>query len=308
MDQTDHAIVRLLRENGRLGHREIAAAVGLSRSAAAARIHRLVDSGQVVVRGVVHPAVLGRGFLAHVALVVRGPAAPVAELVAEREDTPFVSMTSGPHGVAAEIRTGSALEVDRAVAELRSLPGVQGVDTLTYVEVLRDVVGPVGEVTHEIDAVDAALLRALQEDGRASYVDLARAVRLTPAGVRRRVIRLVEAQVVRVGAIVRRPGLDGQASIGIGLRLDGAADDVVEQVLAQPQASFVARTLGRFDVLVTLTAYDPTDLVEGVEAIRALPGVNDCQSWTHLRVVKESYAAAGLRPLTPAGSGAADHG
>src|SRR3954471_6630599 len=173
VDDTDNAIVRLLREDGRLGHREIADAIGLSRSAAAARINRLIDSGRVAVRGVVHPAVLGRGSLAHVALVVRGPAAPVAELVAAREDTPFVSLTAGVHAVAAEIRTASALAVDQAVTELRSLPGVQGVDTLSYVKVARDVVGPVGEVGHEIDAVDEALLRALQEDGRASYVDLA---------------------------------------------------------------------------------------------------------------------------------------
>ena len=309
MDETDHAIVRLLRADGRLGHREIADSIGLSRSAAAARIHRLIDSGQVVVRGVVHPAVLGRGSLAHVALVVRGPAAPVADLIAQRDDTPFVSLTSGPHAVAAEVRTSSALAIDQAVGELRSLPGVQGVDTLAYVDVLQDVVGPVGEVTHEIDAVDATLLRALQADGRASYVDLAGSVRLTPAGVRRRVIRLIESQVVRVGALVRQPGLNGQAAIGMGLRLDGAADGVVEQLKLQPQTSFVARTLGRYDVLVTLGAYDRTDLVETVEAIRAIPGVNEVHCWTHLRVVKESYASAGLGSLTPAVSASdVDHG
>lgn len=305
MDETDRAIVRLLRDDGRLGHREIADTIGLSRSAAAARIHRLVDSGQVVVRGVVHPAVLGRGSLAHVALVVRGPATPVADLIAQRDDVPFVSLTTGPHGVAAEVRTSSALAVERAVAELRSLPGVQGVDTLSYIDVARDVVGPVGEVRHEIDAVDEALLRALQSDGRATYVELARSVRLTPAAVRRRVIRLVDSQVVRIGALVRRPGLEGQSAIGVGLRLDGSAEEVVEQLLRQPQVSFVARTLGRFDVVVTLSDH-PSDLVEAVEAIRGLPGVNELHSWTHLRVVKETYAAAGLGSLTTAGS--ADHG
>lgn len=37
MDETDEAIVALLEVDGRLTHREIARAVGLSRSAAAAR-------------------------------------------------------------------------------------------------------------------------------------------------------------------------------------------------------------------------------------------------------------------------------
>jgi DNA-binding Lrp family transcriptional regulator len=298
MDEVDHAIVRLLRDDGRRGHREIADAVGLSRSAAAARLHRLIDSGQVVVRGVVHPAVLGRGSLAHVALAVRGPAEAVAVRVAERDDTPFVSMTSGPYGVAVEIRTSSALAIDRAIAEIRALPGVQGVDTLSYIEVARDVIGPVGEVGHEIDEVDEALLRALQDDGRATYVDLAESVHLTPAGARRRVLRLIESQIVRVGALVRDPGRLGQTAMGIGLRIDGPADDVVERLLAQRQVSFLARTLGRFDIVGTLSAYDQTDLVDGMEAIRALPGVNEAHSWTHLRVVKESYAAAGVGSLT----------
>ena len=78
MDETDEAIVELLEVDGRLTHRGIARSVGLSRSAAAARVQRLISTGQVVIRGAVHPAVLGVGALAHVSVVVHGPAAPVA--------------------------------------------------------------------------------------------------------------------------------------------------------------------------------------------------------------------------------------
>ncbi len=115
----------------------------------------------------------------------------------------FLSLTSGAYGLIAEVRVASLHEIDRVVDELRALDGVIGVDTLSYVEVLRDVIGPVGQVRVEVDAVDLALLRALQDDGRASYVELAAAVGLSPAGARRRVVRLVEAQVVRIGAVVR---------------------------------------------------------------------------------------------------------
>ena len=83
MDDLDEAIVELLQRNGRLTHGEIAAAVGLSRSAAAARTQRLL-AGPVEVRGVVHPAVVGRGSLAYVALLVRGPAAGYPPSVFER--------------------------------------------------------------------------------------------------------------------------------------------------------------------------------------------------------------------------------
>ena len=291
MDEVDEAIVELLEVDGRLTHREIARTVGLSRSSAAARVQRLIASGQVVVRGAVHPAVIGRGALAHVSIAVRGPVAPLAAEIARRDDVPFLSLTSGPHGLIAEVRTATARDIDRTISDLRSLDGVMGVDTLTYVEVIRDVIGPVGEVGTDVDDVDLALLRALQEDGRASYVDLAAVVGLSPAGARRRVVRLIASQVVRVGAVVRHSGQDRQSAMGLGLRLAGEDDDVVAAIAAMPPVIFVARTLGHYDLLVTVRTFSAAQLVETLDVVRSLPGVNAVDSWAHLDVVKESYAS-----------------
>lgn len=291
MDEIDEAIVELLEVDGRQTHREIARKVGLSRSTAAARVQRLLSSGQVVIRGAVHPAVIGRGALAHVSLALQGPAAPLAEVISRRDDVPFLSLTSGSRGLIAEIRAASTRDIDRTIAELRSLPGVAGVDTLTYIEVVRDVIGPVGDVSTEVDEVDLALLRALQDDGRASYVELAGVVGLSAAGARRRVLRLVEAQVVRIGAVVRHSGRDRQSAMGLGVRLAGKHEDVVTALAAMSSVIFVARTLGRFDVLVTVRAFSATQLVEALDHVRSLPGVRAVDSWAHLEVVKESYAA-----------------
>ena len=291
MDETDEAIVELLEVDGRLTHREIARTVGLSRSAAAARVQRLITSGQVVIRGVVHPAVLGRGALAHVSVTVHGAATPVAAELARREDIPFLSLTSGSYGLVAEIRASSPRGIDTAVAQLRSLPGVSGVDTLSYVEVMRDVVGPVGEVETSVDATDRALLVELQNDGRASYVDLAAAVGLSAAGARRRVVRLIDARVVRIGAVVRHSGQDRQSAMGFGIRLAGEHHDVVAALTAMSAVIFVARTLGRFDVLVTIRAFSSAQLIELLDTVRSLQGVRALESWTHLEVVKESYAS-----------------
>jgi DNA-binding Lrp family transcriptional regulator len=291
MDEVDEAIVSLLEDDGRLTHRDIAHRVGLSRSAAAARVQRLIATGQVVVRGVVHPAVLGRGALAHVSVMVDGPAAPIAAVLAARDDVAFLSLTSGPFGLIAEARVGSVRDLDGVVATLRSLPGVVGVDTLSYVEVMRDVVGPVGEVSVEVDDTDLALLRALQRDGRASYVELAEAVGLSPAGARRRVVRLIESQVVRIGAVVRHSGQDRQSAMGLGIRLTGDAGEVLTTLAGMRSVIFVARTLGRFDVLATVRAFSAAQLLEILDAVRGMPGVGVVESWVHLEVVKESYAS-----------------
>ncbi|MEH3140691.1 MAG: Lrp/AsnC family transcriptional regulator [Mycobacterium kyogaense] len=291
MDEIDGAIVGLLEQDGRLTHLEIAAAVGLSRSAAATRVHRLLSTGQVVVRGVVHPAVLGRGALAHLGIVVSRRAAPIARELAARSDVAFLSLTSGPHGIVAEFRADSMADIDRAIGEVRTLTGVLGVDTLSYVEVVRDVIGPVGEVGVTVDDVDRRLLRALQDDGRSSYVELAAAVGLSAAGARRRVVRLVANNVVRVGAVVRHSGQDRQSALGLGIRLAGAPEPVVAALRAMPAAIFVARVLGRCDVLATVRAFSAAQLVDVVDDIRGLAGVTAVESWVHLDVVKENYAS-----------------
>lgn len=295
LDELDDTLVRLLEDDGRQSHRDLAAAVGLSRSAVAARVQRLLGEGHIAVRGVVHPAVLGRASLAHVSLRVRGPALPVAEAVAARPDTAFVSVVAGHHSVVVELRAADPGAIDRALAGLRATPGVDGLDTVLYTEVLRDVAGPVGELTAAPDAVDLALLRVLQRDGRASYVALGEAVGLSAPGARRRVLRLLEGRAVRVGAVLRHSGRDLRSALGIGLRL-GPGPDPLPEVATLPQLTFAARSVGRYDAVLTANATTTGQLAGLLDTLRALLGVREVESWAHLEFVKETYAAALPQP------------
>ena len=103
--------------------------------------------------------------------------------------------------------------------------------------------------------------------------DLAERVGLSAAGARRRVLRLIDARVVRIGAVVRHHGQDRQSAMGFGIRLVGAHRDVVAALTGMPSVIFLARTLGRFDILATVRAFSAAQLVEVLDAVRALPGV-----------------------------------
>ncbi|MDF0529078.1 Lrp/AsnC family transcriptional regulator [Tsukamurella sp. 8F] len=293
MDEIDERLVELLAADGRAGHRHIAAVTGLSRSTVAARVQRLIDSGDVAVHGVVHPSVLGRGSLAYVRFVVSGPAAAVAETVAGRVGITFVSLTTGPYGVTAELRVASPAQVDAAVSELRALPGVARVDTLVYLEVVRDVIGPVGRPPAPVDAIDLHLLELLERDGRASFVRLAAAVGLSPTAVRRRVLTMIDERVVRVGAVVRRGGGQRAHTVGVGLCVRGDSARAARDVDAVPGVTFVGRTLGTYDLLVTVHGASAGAILGVLDALRGLPDVTAVDSWSHLRVVKEGYASLG---------------
>lgn len=291
LDPTDEAIVRLLEGDGRLTHREIASRIGLSRSAAAARVHRLLAERHIEVRGAVHPAVLGHGVLAHVSLSVTGPVTGVADALARRPDTTLVSLTSGRYPLVVELRAAGVAEIEVAVAELRGVEGVDAAETLIYTEVLRDVAGPVGDVAVQPDDTDLALLRVLEADGRVSFVELADAVGLSAPGARRRVLRLLEGNVVRIGAVARLSGRERRGATGVGLSLDGVSRELAASLAELPDVTFVARTLGRFDVLLTVSTATPGDLVDVLDRLRGLPGVRHAETWSHLRFVKESYTS-----------------
>jgi DNA-binding Lrp family transcriptional regulator len=291
MDDIDEKLIGLLEIDGRLAFGDMARTVRLSRPAVAARTRRLIDNGQLDVRGAVHPAVLGQTYLGYAALAIDGPAAPVAAAVAEHRDVPFVSVVTGPRPVVAEIRATSPDTYMECVDWIRSIDGVRSTTTLAYLSIVRDVVGPVGEVTIALDGTDRELLRHLQSDGRMSYVNLAQRVGLSPAGVRRRVMALIESNVLRIGAVVRHSGRDPHVAMGVALRLGGRRELAEQAIRELESVIFMARTIGDADILLTIRAFSVAQLSRTVDRVRSIHGVEDVTSWTHLEIVKEAYGA-----------------
>ncbi|MCS3779214.1 Lrp/AsnC family transcriptional regulator [Tsukamurella ocularis] len=290
MDEIDRTLVSLLTIDGRASHSDLAAAAGITRATVAARMRRLLDSAAFTVQGVVHPSVLGRGSVCYARIEVDGAAAPVADAAAAVPEVVYVSVTTGRFAVAAEIRTGSGEAIDAVLSRLRDLPGVARAETLAYREVIRDAVGPVGEATAHLDATDVALLQVLERDGRASYVQLAAAAGVSAAAARRRVLRLVEESVVRIGPIVSR---GSEHAMGVGIHVRGDARDAARQVEGFDGVTFLARTVGAFDLLATVRAPSAISLATTVDAVRSLHSVAGVETWSHLRFVKESYASLG---------------
>lgn len=291
MDSVDQRIIGLLEMDGRLTFDEIAKRINMSRPAVAARTRRLIDNGQLDVRGAVHPRVLGQTYLGYASLDIRGAALPIANAIAERSDVPFVSVVTGARPIVAEIRASSSGAYVECIDALHELHGVRAVNNLVYLDVIRDVIGPVGEVTTSVDCVDEELLRHLQTNGRISYVDLAARVALSPAGVRRRVRTLIDNNVLRVGAVVRHAEHDRYVAMGLAVRINGCREAVERKLTALDSVIFLARTIGYADMLMTVRTYSVAQLASTADLVRSLDGVEEVTSWAHLEVVKEAYAA-----------------
>ncbi len=297
MDDIDIALASALQSDGRATLKALSAAVRLSRAATAARVHRLLATGTLRITGVVHPFVLGHRELAHVSVDVDGPVAPVARAIAAMASSPFVSMVTGRYGVVAELRVADRGTLTRTIRDIRSVPGVAGVDTLSYVDVVRDVMGPTGTPTVAPDLTDLQLLHRLQQDGRSSFAALGAFVGMSPGAARMRVRRLIDGGVVHVGALLRRSTQDRQSALGIGIRVRGDDRHIVDTLQTVGTVEFTARTLGRFDIVLTVRGAYPTDLRETVDRVRSIADVVSTETWMHLQVLKETYESK--QPIPP---------
>lgn len=300
LDHVDEQLVRALQEDGRASFEALAHRVGLARSSARARVQRLLASGGLRVVGAVHPSVYGLDQFGHIIVEVEGSVQPVARQVAALDETSFVTTTAGRFALTAELRTTDLAAFADGVARVQAMRGVRSVQVLHYLRVWKDPYFPPGTLhSVDLDAADHALLERLRVDGRASYAELAGVSGLSSGATRARVLRLLDAGVVHVGALVRLDPLSHAHTIGFALALDGDAEPVARTVTALDEVDSMVVGIGWCNAIGTIRVGSHDEVFATLERIRAVPGVRTVESWSHLHAIKEEH------DLTRTGSGTA---
>ncbi|AUG78631.1 AsnC family transcriptional regulator [Kitasatospora sp. MMS16-BH015] len=133
----------------------------------------------------------------------------------------------------------------------------------------------------QLDRVDRAILRLLQQDGRASIRSVAERVHVSRANAYARISRMVEDGVIR-GFTARvdheRAGQGATAYLTLKI-VQNSWRTVREQLLALPGVAHIALVGGEFDVLLLVHAADNQALRELVLGrIQAIPQVLSSQT------------------------------
>ena len=126
-----------------------------------------------------------------------------------------------------------------------------------------------------IDDLDRDIIRALQQDGRRSNVEIARQLGVAESTVRKRLDRLVHDGVVWITAMPRLDavGLSVQAQIYLQIEL-AYVDPVANQLAALPQVREITYTTGEY-TLVVQAAFPDNDALRHFlsSEVASLPGV-----------------------------------
>ncbi len=142
----------------------------------------------------------------------------------------------------------------------------------------------------ELSPLDKRIIEHLQADGRRPFTQIAHELGVSEAAVRARTNRLIERGILQVVGVAD-PGKLGFQQALIGIRCEPGRLVAVAEALAElPEVDYVVVTTGRFDILIETVSEDNEGLLGFLtERLQAIEGVRDTETFTYLRLVKQTY-------------------
>jgi DNA-binding Lrp family transcriptional regulator len=312
-DLLDHKLLHALQIDGRLPFKLIASVVGVSDQTVARRYARLHSTGLLRVRGLLEPSKVGRS-----QWIVRircnpNTAGTLAEGLARRTDTSWISLTAGGAEVVGVLNVAG--HTDNPAPLLEKLPlsrGVLGIDAhcvlheffggtdslinkhgpldADQIEALTPIPGDPPAKARIVGADDEPLLRAHEHDGRTSVAALASATSWSQSSVRRRITDLVDGRILYFDVDFDQALLDLQMRAVMWLRVSTDQLAASGHALAQhAEIGYAAATSGATNLYCAVSCPTPEALyVYLTEQVAGLNSIQHLETALIMRSVKNS--------------------
>jgi len=144
---------------------------------------------------------------------------------------------------------------------------------------------------HEMDELDRAIIRELEQDGRRSMREIARNLQSSEATVRSRMKRLRDLNLLRIVAFADPGHLSGRQLAIVSLTVDPVRHDaIVEALVEMPETTYVSTVLGNPDIVFEVQCRDNRALWQLLnERVAVIPGVRTLSTQPVLVVHKLAY-------------------
>jgi DNA-binding Lrp family transcriptional regulator len=146
-----------------------------------------------------------------------------------------------------------------------------------------------GKSAYEPDDVDRRILKALNEDARKSFRDVARELGLALSTVSNRVKRLEETGIIR-GYVplvdATRLGFDLHVIVGVKIA-HGKLIEVQQRIAKNPRVFAVYDVTGEWDSMLIARFRDREDLNSFIKEVLAMPHVERTTTQLVLNTMKE---------------------
>jgi len=151
--------------------------------------------------------------------------------------------------------------------------------------------------TPVLDKLDFEILSILQEDGRMSFTVIAERLKISVGTARTRLNKLIEDGTVNIIGRVDpdKVGFRCYAHIAVFVRPATLKEKIAQKIAILPEVSFLAMTSGDYDLEVEKMCRDNNHLVDFVNDISKIAGVQQTKTTIYFKVYK--YAQPDLKLL-----------
>lgn len=149
--------------------------------------------------------------------------------------------------------------------------------------------GEEGHMSHALDSVDRQIIHILQQDGRTSNVEISRQIGMSEATVRKRLDRLVSAQMIRITA-VPDASIAGFSTIAfMTLSVDLAqVGQIADRIAQLPEVRAIHLTTGGSELLLEAWFTSSDALLRFMtQHIGGIPGIRRMAISQVLRTIKD---------------------
>lgn len=276
----DLDLIRQLQVDGRASFRDLAEKTGISERLIKARIDDLRKHGAMEITIVADPRRLGYPSMALVGVRTDPKAEPreIAESFFEIPGVDYAVAVGGRFDVVAEVVARSDEELfDTTNLAIKRHEGVRDIELFPLLELrhqqlswdaaqierrsVRD------ETDHVLEPIDWAIIRTLSIDGRKSFLELARQLKVSESHIRSRFAKLLGNGLIKVQALTN-PSLFGYKTVGwLCLRANGSEriEKVADRLATLPHVTYLALTAGRFQLFAEIVCKDKAELLSFVE-------------------------------------------
>lgn len=139
-----------------------------------------------------------------------------------------------------------------------------------------------------LDDLDFAILSCLQMDGRMSFTVIAEKLDVSIGTIRTRFNKLIEDGTIGIIGRVDpvKVGFHSYAHVAVYVRPATLKENVAQEIAKLPEVSFLAGTSGEFDLEVDVMCRDNDHLIEFINKISTIEGVNQTKTTLYLKMYK----------------------
>ena len=134
-----------------------------------------------------------------------------------------------------------------------------------------------------LDEIDQEIINILKQDGRASYVDIAKKTRLSEGAVRKRISALLQASDIKKFTIELGFKTGARAITLLSINPAYPTSKISQKLVKLSNVETVHEVTGQYDIVVTISASSITEVNRCIEEIRTVEGVSNTNTMIILR-------------------------